>query len=1009
MLAQFSSIATSAAAALTRGPLDHHIDLEGADSPYALYTAAGSLITMFSWRGTRIMLDAAGMTRAAEMLRERTAGWLGTPGHALQVVYIRDPSQAGHEADTALAGARRQIETQKLDLSDVIASRRTKLARAGASETIYLSVLTHPTVIARAERDDMMRETRQGMAGLPPMRDAQVPAVVAEQLRQAHAAVCAGLADDMALAGQEAHRLTASAAAQVISRALMPGGESQGFTPRLAIDSQAVPRESPGEAPPAHLRACRTPETRAALTGRDYSCLGTERLAWQMLRDHAEIGDYETVRIGSTLFCPFDLALLPESLIPFADLIDSVLGSDEPIRWRISFLIESGGWAGTVWKRMFSSFFAFVSRTHNTRIRDAFSALNDIDGSEETVIRLRVTAAVWDSLGSEERLRRAAARVRQAVERWGNARCEALAGDPIACLFGSLPGAGMAPTAPAATAPLTDALALLPLDRPSSPWTTGSLPMTSADGRIWPYAPGSSLQDSWADLLSGAPGSGKSVLINSMNAATILSPGSRDDPPPIVGIIDIGASSSGLISMMREALPVEERDRAVCARLRNSENFAINVFDTIPGARYPTALGRTFLLNFIRLLLDASTAGAELAGLIGAAIDQAYETTADDRNPKRWHEGTDPGVDNILFDLAWQPDDSSTWWEAADFLADHGHWELAERAQRHAVPLISELAAAANSPRVADNYREMKLSTGESALRGLQRVLAEAAADWPLLARPTVFSFGEARLRAVDLQDVTDRSSEATAVRRSALMYMLARHVCTDGFYLAPDDVVALNLRPAQHARMMQRAEMARRTRKRLSIDEFHRAGGLPGIVDQVATDIREGRKHNVQIALASQLLADFDQRLTEMATGVWICQAAENDIRLATDILNLDSACVYALRHRLTGPRAGGAPVFAALTVKGGNVRQLLTHKLGPEEVWAWSTTAEDVALRDELTRLLGPAEARSALAAAYPGGSARRAVARRAEAASLRDEAGGTIETMAREIAETWRRKVA
>ncbi|MCY4196577.1 MAG: hypothetical protein OXD33_06620 [Rhodobacteraceae bacterium] len=1001
MFAHLSAVVTSATSALLRGPLDHHIDLEGPDNEYALYSASGSLVTMFEWRGTRVMLDEAGMTHAAVGLREKTAGWLGAPGHSLQVVFIRDPSAAGTEADAALAGARRQIAAQSLDLNDVLNARRDTLAATGASERIYLSVYTHPTAIPRAERKDMMRETKLSMAGLPPVHDAQIPTVVAEQLRQAHAAICAGLAEDLAFAGQEVRRLTASEAAQRISMSILPGGESEGFTPRLA----GLPTND-GQ---TRVHAQLMPESRAALGGKDYSYLGTERLSWQLLRDHAVIGDYGTVRIGSTVFCPFDLALLPESLVPFGQLVDAVLGSDDPIRWRMSFLIESGGWAGTVWKRSFSSFFAFVNRTHNSRIRDAFSALEDIDGSEETIVRLRVCAAVWDDAGAEDRLRRAAARLRQAVERWGNARCETLAGDPIACLFGSLPGAGSAPTAPSATAPLTDALALLPLDRPSSPWSTGSLPMTSADGRIWPYAPGSPLQDSWADLLSGAPGSGKSVLINSMNAATILAPAGRDDPPPVIGIIDIGASSAGLVSMIREALPVEERAHAICARLRNSSDYAINVFDTLPGARRPTALGRTFLVNFIRLLLDASTAGAELAGLIGAAIDQAYETAADDRNPKRWHEGTDPGVDAALFDCGWIPDDSSTWWESADFLADHGYWDLAERAQRHAVPLISDLAAAAAAARVADNYKDMRLSTGEPALDGLRRILAEAAADWSLLSRPTVFSFGEARLRAVDLQDVTDRSSEATAVRRSALMYMLARHVCTEGFYLVPEDVMALKLRPSQHDRMMQRAKMARRTRKRLSIDEFHRAGGLPGIVDQVATDIREGRKHGVQIALASQLLADFDPRLTEMATGVWICQAGEHDIRRATDMLNLDSAGIYALRHRLTGPRAGGSPVFAALTVKGGDVRQLLTHTLGPEEIWAWSTTAEDVALRDELTRLLGPNEARAALAAAYPGGSARRAVARRTEAASLRGEAGGTIEAMADEIAANWQRQAA
>ena len=348
---------------------------------------------------------------------------------------------------------------------------------------------------------------------------------------------------------------------------ILPGGESEGFTPRSQVCRPTMVK--------TRVHAQLMPESRAALGGKDYSYLGTERLSWQLLRDHAVIGDYGTVRIGSTVFCPFDLALLPESLVPFGQLVDAVLGSDDPIRWRMSFLIESGGWAGTVWKRSFSSFFAFVNRTHNSRIRDAFSALEDIDGSEETIVRLRVCAAVWDDAGAEDRLRRAAARLRQAVERWGNARCETLAGDPIACLFGSLPGAGSAPTAPSATG--------------TTHRCAGALATGSAEFTLEYGIPAHDICR-WSNLalctgvtpagfLGRSPVGGswkrQSVLINSMNAATILAPAGRDDPPPVIGIIDIGASSAGLVSMIREALPVEEtcpchlRPAAQLVRLRH--------------------------------------------------------------------------------------------------------------------------------------------------------------------------------------------------------------------------------------------------------------------------------------------------------------------------------------------------------------------------------------------------------------------------------------------------------
>jgi intracellular multiplication protein IcmB len=49
----------------------------------------------------------------------------------------------------------------------------------------------------------------------------------------------------------------------------------------------------------------------------------------------------------------------------------------------------------------------------------------------------------------------------------------------------------------------------------------------------------------------------------------------------------------------------------------------------------------------------------------------------------------------------------------------------------------------------------------------------------------------------------------------------------------------------------------------------------------------------------------------------------------------------------------------------------QLLTLTLGPIELWAFSTTAEDAAVRNQLYRQMGPAETRRFLALLFPSGS--------------------------------------
>ena len=96
-------------------------------------------------------------------------------------------------------------------------------------------------------------------------------------------------------------------------------------------------------------------------------------------------------------------------------------------------------------------------------------------------------------------------------------------------------------------------------------------------------------------------------------------------------------------------------------------------------------------------------------------------------------------------------------------------------------------------------------------------------------------------------------------------------------------------------------------------------------------------------------------------------------------------------MRNRVHGPRQGGATFLAQFATKSGVSVQLLTLTLGPIELWAFSTTAEDAAVRNQLYRHLGPAEARRFLASLFPNGSVAKEIADRLN--RLKEE-GGLIE---------------
>ncbi len=170
-----------------------------------------------------------------------------------------------------------------------------------------------------------------------------------------------------------------------------------------------------------------------------------------------------------------------------------------------------------MFKETYTNIMTWTAPIHNSRIKKAFEKLRLDDGADDTVVRWRCSFAAWAPKTDIETLQRHVATLRRTVERWGNCQTDALVGDPVRDVVGS--SAQCTSTAPAAAASLADAFALAPIARPASPWQQGSVMFRTKDGKLWPYQPGSSKQLGWVDLIVGTPGSGKSVLMNSINSA----------------------------------------------------------------------------------------------------------------------------------------------------------------------------------------------------------------------------------------------------------------------------------------------------------------------------------------------------------------------------------------------------------------------------------------------------------------------------------------------------------
>ena len=724
-------------------------------------------------------------------------------------------------------------------------------------------------------------------------------------------------------------------------------------------------------------------------------------LARQIFPRDAVTLDLRTVRVGDRIYSPLFIDLFPQELKTFIALFARTLPTRVP--WRISFLFESGGTAALGFKGTMAAILSFTS-AQNGLIHDAVKLLNDIEvNTDDAVVKLQVSLATWAPEGNVRLLRTRMAELAKAVEGWGSCEVSEVSGDPFAGVVSSMLGYSANSIATMSVAPLSDVIYMLPFTRPASAWEFGAMLLRSPDGKPWPYQPGSAQQTTWIDLMYARPGSGKSVLSNAINLALCLSGGITRLPR--IAIIDIGPSSSGLISLLKEALPPDQRHLVAYHRLRMTPDYSINPFDTQLGCRFPSPQERGFLVNFITLL--ATPLGAErpydgISDMAGLIVDEMYKYLADEGKAHPYTPGLETIVDDILGEIGFVFDEHTTWWEVTDalFLANFHHEAMLS--QRFAMPLLADAAAICRTQVIEDLYGQVRAPTGEPLIQAFGRMISSAVREYPILSNVTKFDIGDARIVTLDLDEVAKSGGDASE-RQTAVMYMLARYALARHYYLTEDSITDVPESYRDYHR--NRISEIREDAKRIVYDEFHRTSKARAVRDQVILDMREGRKWNVQIALISQSLDDFDPVMVEFATSVFIMDAGpEQAIKRSTEIFGLSETARMALKTRVHGPREGGATFMAQFSTKQGMNTQLLTNTLGPIELWAFSTTAEDARLRNKLYVKLGPKEARRVLANLFGSGSVKGLI--EARLATLKEQEGvieeGSVLSIADQLLE-------
>lgn len=932
-----------------------YCDLQTADSETVLVANDGSLVSVLKIAGVTTLIGKEEFNQVQKSLRQTLQTTLSQPGHVIQVLFSYDKEEVTDEIRYIFNPARQTAQRIHLSLDDLFNEREKYLSRYCAHEELHLVLWTRlksltSEQLKRAHKDKqkMIKRLR-----IPAFRSSQNIIAALPELRESHDSFVRSVKNDFNMTGVITDLLEVHDAVHAIRNSVDPEFTDRQWRPSLPGDKITV----------------KTTQQ----TVEDISDVLWPSLSRQIIPRDGENLNLRTARVGDRIYATVFIDLFPKEVQPFMRLFARTLQTHIP--WRISFLVESDGLSHSGLRRVMSSVLS-VTSSQNRLIHNALSLLEYIKlNTDDAVVRLRVTAVTWAPENDKRLLRARASMLAKAIEGWGSCDVSEFSGDAFAGVVSTMLGVSGTSTATASVAPLSDVLHMLPLFRPASPWENGAILFRSPDGKPWPYHPGSRHQTTWIDLFYARPGSGKSVLSNAINLAVCLSSGIQRLPR--LAIIDIGPSSSGLILLLKDALPADKKHLVATHRLRMRSEYAINLFDTQLGCRYPTPQERAFLVNFLALLatpVGSDTPYDGVADMSGLIIDELYKTYADDANPNNYAAGIEEVVDGILEEIGFIKDDATTWWEVTDALFMAGFVHEAMLAQRHAMPVLADVAAICRLPAIQDLYGKIIAPTGEPLIHAFARMVSSAVREYPIISQVTRFDLGDARIVALDLDEVARTGGDA-ANRQTSVMYMLARYVLARHYFLIEDNVADM---PEAYRRYHQsRILEIREDPKRIVFDEFHRTAKAQAVRDQIVQDMREGRKWKVQIALLSQSLEDFDEVMVEFATSIFIMDAGpEQAVRKTAKVFGLGKTAELALKNRVHGPREGGSTFLAQFATKAGKNTQLLTATLGPVELWALNTNAEDVYIRNHLYRKIGSKAARFILATLYPSGSAMKAL---------------------------------
>lgn len=939
------------------------IDIDGIQDEYTFTTKDFGLVAAIEIQGVYSLMSEEDFDRACDRIQTEWTGMLGSAGVQLDWAFMGgDKEMVRKQAYDMLTPSINTLKRLDMDLSHVLYEKIAVLEKHCRYEKCYLCVWVDPRIATTAAESRKISQSQETIHKEMRLRGTESLEVlpVTEMIDDRLNAYVDSIVTTLKSLNIKARRETAKKMLKEI-RLMSERQTDYNWVPRM-----------PGESP-IRRKTKNNPH--------DHSHILPPAIATQIFPN--AVGDLvdtsKMINYGGRLFGGVVVELACVEVMPFAVLFRAMRSVDIPYRVRITVAGDGLSGTGLQVKMALANLLSWTDfgGTSNKPLIKAVNQIRDLvaDGSLQDVA-LRISAETWVDCNVDDaeyistqkkELASNVEKLARAMQTWGSMETNQQVGDALDRSTSTYPGLKRLIPSDDAIVNFNKVVPLFPFTRMATVWDEGAMLLRTEDGKLIPFQPASSKQKEWAELWIGRQRFGKSLAMAARTLAVISAPGNNQIP--FCFTTDIGYSSSGLINLIEHSLPKDKRYLVKHIKLSMRPEHSINPMDTQLCARYPTASHSEFLSNLIQVLLADASGEVDkyIRNMIPEVIKQAYIRSSDtDGRPKAYIKGQDVLIDRAIEKLGIITDGKKklTWWGLVDQLFKRKQYHMASLAQRYAVPTIKELSQVAmEGGTLSEIYHRKQGSSGMSYVEDFSASINAAVDQFPILKQHTMFDIGQARIVALDIQALCGVPSQTEGMRKTAVAYMLARHVFMSRIAFDREDLnskigsTETPLIPQfAYEYHMDRVRDLEKTVKTMNYDEVHRATGQKSIVAQWSQDVREGPKFKIITSFATQGVHDIPDDIFNFTSTKVLMGLGDSDADDIADRMGLNNTIRTFLKRAKRPNKDGSSAVYIMDTDEGTtDYTGIFMLTLGASEIWAYSTTRDDDVLRKALYERVG------------------------------------------------------